>query len=314
VSSSLEVVAFRFQLSDLTLFTLRRRMVTRGFAIDEVWNETLALPGVSADCQGMMLRSLPSPDASPGVSTLGSGSTRALCYVMQRYPRYFIDMSTGFEDYKKKFSSKTRATLGRKVRKFTDHCGGLLRWERFSRAEDLDRFWRGARQVSAQTYQERLLDAGLPDSLDFIAAAKKLAANDSLRAFLLFDGDRPVSYLYCPIDRGIVEYAFLGYDPAYMRHSVGTVLQWLALESLFAERRFRYFDFTEGDSDHKRLFATDHRICVNLALFRPSARNWLLAYSHHRFSRATEALGRWLDRHDLKTKARRFLRFGRVTA
>ena len=46
------------------------------------------------------------------------------------------------------------------------------------------------------------------------------------------------------VREGIVDYAYLGYDPDYLHLSVGTVLQWLALDSLFAERRFRFFDFT----------------------------------------------------------------------
>src|SRR5690606_11591424 len=104
--------------------------------------------------------------------------------------------------------------------------------------------------------------------------------------------------------------AFLGYDPAYQRLSVGTVLQWLALESLFAERRYRYFDFTEGESEHKRLFATAHLECAHVALLRPTLANRLLVYSHRAFTQVAEAAGRWLERHNLKARARRWLRTG----
>jgi hypothetical protein len=73
-----------------------------------------------------------------------------------------------------------------------------------------------------------------------------LAAGGQVRAYLLFDGERP--YLYCPVQGDVVIYRYLGYDPDYARMSVGTVLQWLALEELFREARFRMFDFTEGES------------------------------------------------------------------
>ena len=234
-----------------------------------------------------------------------------LRYVMQCFPRYYIDMTQGFDDYRKKFSSKTRATLTRKAKKFAELGSGHIRWERISRADDLDRFWTLARQVSVKTYQERLLDAGLPADPGFIAEAKRQADADCLRAFLLFDGDRPVSYLYCPVQDGIVVYAYLGYDPDYLRLSVGTVLQWLALESLFSEKRFRYFDFTEGESEHKRLFSTGHFDCANVALLRPTLANRLLVHSHLCFVRAIQALGAWLETHDLKRRIRAWLRFGR---
>jgi CelD/BcsL family acetyltransferase involved in cellulose biosynthesis len=104
---------------------------------------------------------------------------------------------------------------------------------------------------------------------------------------------------------------YRGYDPDYLRLSVGTVLQWLAVESLFAEKRFRYFDFTEGESEHKRLFSTGHLDCANVALLRPTLANRMLAHSHLRFGRAVEALGKWLEAHDLKKRIRSWLRFGR---
>jgi CelD/BcsL family acetyltransferase involved in cellulose biosynthesis len=229
---------------------------------------------------------------------------------LARFPRYYIDMTNqDFQEYRAKFSAKTRSTLVRKIRKFSESNGGRLRWERFSAPEEVERFWHLAREVSAKTYQERLLEAGLPDDAGYRRQALQWAAQDRLRAFLLFHGEQPVSYLFCPIRDGIVEYAYLGYDPAFQHLSPGTVLQWLALESLFAERRFRFFDFTEGESPHKRLFSTGQVQCANVALLRPTLSHHLLVVSHVRFTQGVEAFGRWLERHDLKRRVRRWLRF-----
>ncbi|QJQ07721.1 GNAT family N-acetyltransferase [Undibacterium piscinae] len=49
--------------------------------------------------------------------------------------------------------------------------------------------------------------------------------------------------MYCPIVDDALIYAYLGYDPDYLKLSVGTVLQWLALQDMFAETRFKIFDF-----------------------------------------------------------------------
>ena len=307
-------VEFRFQLSDWTLFTIRRKLEVRAFGLDDAAMSIDALPPVSKDVQGSMLRSVPVVDAQAGIRKLELRGERLLGYVLQCFPRYYIDLTQSFHDYKSKFSGKTRATMQRKLNRFAEVCGGQIRWECLSRPEEFERFWRLARQVSVMTYQERLLDAGLPDDPTYKSEALRLAEAGNVRAFLLFHGERPVSYLYCPIDHGIVQYAYVGYDPEYLRLSVGTVLQWLALESLFAERRFRFFDFTEGASDHKRLFATGHLQCANIALLKPNWANFLLAHGHLCFVRVVEALGTWLERHDLKTRVRRWVRFGRVAA
>lgn len=305
-------VAFRFQLSDWTLFTVRRSLDVRAYKIGDPPLTMEQLPLPSLGTHGLMLRSVPITDVCAGIHWRVLGQQRLLVYVLQTFPRYFIDLGQSFEDYKAKFSGKTRSTLQRKVRKFADHCGGAIRWEQFSRPEQLARFWQLARQVSTKTYQERLLDAGLPDDPAYKAEAHRLAEADNLRAYLLFDGELPVSYLFCPIDQGVVQYAYLGYDPKYLKLSVGTVLQWLALETLFAEQRYKYFDFTEGASDHKRMFATAHMACANVALLRPTLTNRLLAHGHRAFVRAVELLGSWLERHELKTRIRHLLRFGRA--
>ncbi len=207
-------------------------------------------------------------------------------YVPVQYRHCFIDLTTSFREYEECFSPKTRSTLRRKIRKFADYSGGSVSWKVYRRPEDLEEFFLHARKVSRLTYQERLLDAGLPDTEEFAGEAARLAKEDRLRAFLLFDRGRPVSYLFCPEkDDGVLQYAYLGYDREYQRWSVGTILQWLALEALFAERRFRFFDFTEGDSSHKLLFSSENRLCANVYFLKRTARNLALTRAHHSINR-----------------------------
>jgi len=94
-----------------------------------------------------------------------------------------------------------------------------------------------------------------------------------VRAFLLFSEGRPVAYLYLPAAGATLIYAYLGYDPAFEDLSPGTVLQLEALKLLMAEGRFARLDFTEGDGQHKRLFATGGIPCVNVLLLSPGLVN-----------------------------------------
>lgn len=302
-------VPFKYQLSDWTLASVSLPLQVTSMRLGEGEpRDVPEIPDVTLErgSQGFSIRSLPLAPDQPVLRSMGD----YLCYVQQEYGHYFIDLSIGFEAYKAKFSAKTRSTITRKVKRYAEHCGGAIAWKTFASAEEIEDFFHLARKVSAKTYQERLLDAGLPNSAGYLDQMKELAANDQARGFILFDKAEPVSYLYCPVRGDALVYAYLGYDPAYLKMSVGTVLQWLALEHLFVEQRFKYFDFTEGQSDHKRLFATHSVPSANVLFLRRSLRNRLVVLSHHRFQCFSTWLGDTLDRLGLKVWVRRLLRFG----
>lgn len=301
-------VPFKFQLGDLTLFSISRRLDVRSVPLRDaiVLEGPLAPPQntAPANSDGYAVRGHPITGDLPPIARAGN----YIRYMPLRYQHCYIDLATTFDQYQTKFSSKTRSTIKRKITKFTQTCGGMLRWKVYRTPAEVEEFFTYARTVSRLTYQERLLDAGLPDSHEFRATASALAAADKLRAFLLFDGDKPVSYLYCPAEAGIVVYAYLGYDPAYARLSVGTILQWLALEFLFGERRFRLFDFTEGQSEHKRFFATHERECANVFWLADTLGNRLLVHAHEATNRFSAWLGGKLDALGVKAKIKRLLR------
>ena len=127
-------------------------------------------------------------------------------------------------------------------------------------------------------------------------------------AFLLFAQDKPVSYLYCPVEQGVLEYAYLGYVPELSRLSPGTVLQWLAMEQLFAEQRFLAFDFTEGDSEHKRFFSTHQVPCSLHLVLKANAKHRTLVTLHHAAEEGSQYLAGALDRLGLKQRVKRWIR------
>jgi CelD/BcsL family acetyltransferase involved in cellulose biosynthesis len=305
-------VPLRFQLSDLTLWSapLRLRVQKAAPGNDDAVPAD-PLPGeADAAGDGFLIRAMPLQGESPPLTRRGPW----LVYIPSPYTHYRIDLRIGFERYKAKFSSKTRSTITRKLTRFTELTGGKLQWRRYTNPDEMVEFRRHARSVSARTYQERLLDAGLPEGDDFVAEMTRLAAADAVRAFILFHGERPVSYLYCPVEGDTLIYAYLGYDPDYLKHSAGTVLFWTALQSLFNERRFACFDFTEGESEHKRLFATHGTPAADVFFLWPTWRLRTLTHVHHGFASMSTALGEWLERHGMRTRIRRLLRFGRRPA
>jgi hypothetical protein len=257
-----------------------------------------------------MLRSVSAPEGQVGVTRIHTGGRQCLRYVIQCFPRYYIDMKQTFDEYQRKFSSKTRATLNRKVKKFADLAGGDVRWQRVTRPEELDRFWLLARQVSVKTYRN---DCSTPDCRMTTTSSRRRSAwprMTLLRAFLLFDGERPVSYLFLPVEDGVVLYAYLGYDPEYLKLSWARCCSGWHWKASSLNSGSAISTLPKESPEQKRMFSTSKLACANIALLPWSLANWALVHGHWRFGRLVESLGDWLERHQLKTKVRRWLRFG----
>lgn len=301
-----ERVALRFQLGDRTLWqsVLRLRVVRYPLAELLAGGPVPDPQGTPPGTQGYLLRSRPEPPAGADVAWR-DGRVR---YVVSRYRRHYVDLRTPLEDYLAKFSPRSRSTLGRKVRRYAQACGGELHCRAYREAAEMAEFHARARAVSALTYQERLLDAGLPEGEGFVAELEALARDDRVRAWVLGDGERPVAYLCCIGEGPDLEYRYLGYDPARARWSPGTVLHRLAIEELLGDGRFERLDFTEGEGEHKRFFATGSVDCANVYLLRAGAANALRVLVHAGATRGTAGAAAALERLGIKARLRRWLR------
>lgn len=294
-------VPFNFRLGEVTLFAIVRRLAVLDIDSGCLPHGWKPAPGATDGCLVKGLRA--PPDArllapSPGWSVR----------VVREYPRYLVDLRTGFDAYMAKFSGKTRSTLKRKMRKFQDLSGGMTNWKKYQTRDEIAEFLSLARALSQKTYQERLLKAGLPAGAEFTADALSHADRGGVRGFILFLEGKPVSYLYLPVDGGRVVYAYLGYDPACAEHSPGTVLQLLAMESLFSETGLSLFDFTEGDGSHKQLFSTHSENCVDILFVKRASLTNYVALAHSLFVRLIAAATGVLDRLGLKAYLKRRIR------
>ncbi len=266
--------ALPFRIGARTLFTLRRRLIRCRLSLEEALAGTRpALPPLEAGQHGYLVTALPETMLPRLVE--GSG-LRA--FVRQRYRRYFARLDQSFDDYLGSFSTKSRSTCRRKLKRFAERSGGAIDVRAFATEAEMADFHRAARAVSALTYQERLLDAGLPDGPDALEAMCTLARAGRARGWLLQLDGRPIAYLYAPAEDSTLIYAYLGYDPDFADLSPGTVLQLEAMRLLMAERAFSLFDFTEGEGQHKKQFSTGAVDCVDLLLVRPGFAN--LAVGH----------------------------------
>jgi hypothetical protein len=257
-----EPLPLRFQIGARTLGAIERRLVRVSLSLDAiVAGAQPVLPPLGGGDDGYL------------VTSLLRGAGGMIGYVRQRYPRYYADLTIGFSAYQAALSGNTRSGLKRKTRRLTDLSGGVLDVRRFRTPAELAEFHAIARGISQRTYQERLLGGGLPDDPAFVRSMAEHAAAGQVRAWLLYVAGEPAAYLYCPIARGTVRYDHVGHDPAHNDLSPGGVLMLAALRDLYAESGLARFDFTEGDGQHKRSFATDSVACLDLLLLRPTLAN-----------------------------------------
>jgi len=251
--------ALKFQVGARTLATIPKRLVRVALSLDDALAGVAPeLPRLEAGADGYLVTSLP--------EGLGVAHGGLIARVRQRYTRYYVDLAAGEAAWLATLSGQTRSGLKRKAKKL----GGEVR--AYRTAAELAAFHPLARAVSATTYQERLLDSGLPGDAAFIEHMYALAAADAVRAWLLFVDGAPVAYLWCAAQGSALRYDYVGHDPAVSALSPGTVLMHAALRDLFTDR-FARFDFTEGEGQHKRGLASGGVACVDLLLLRPTLAN-----------------------------------------
>ena len=303
-----------YRLGEFSLFTISLRLLVREGHFSDLLSvgpearDRIAPPELPRDLAGYLVRSLPIEEGEPRLRRR-DGMIR---YCAARYRRHWVRLDGSFEDYLRSFSGKSRSTLQRKVRRFREQSGDAAAWRVFRTPAEIEEFHREARTVSALTYQERLMDAGLPDGPEFLTRLRAAAEEGRVRGYLLYAEGRAIAYLYAPMYQGtgILLYSHLGYDPAYERLSPGTVLQYLALEDMFREGTLRVFDFLEGETQQKQVFGREHALCADVYTLRPTARTMLLVYLRIGTEAFSSAIVRAMDAVGVKRWIKRFIRRG----
>lgn len=295
----------RFTLGSRHLLSVPRQLVPLAFSLEDVLGGRMPLlPSGDEQSDGLRVLSVP-------LSMVGDIVRHFPDHVMggrQDYRRYYIDMAGDYDEYLARFSGKTRSTLRRKQRKLADEFGGTLEVTEHRTPAEIEAFLQQALPLSARTYQARLLDAGLPE--DDISQTTMLAKAEAgeMRCYLLRARGKAIAYLSLPVEGETLVYAHLGYDPDWAQFSPGTVLQMHALESLFAEQRYRWFDFTEGEGAHKAMFGTGSVECASFLLLKGDVSNRLLLGSLAAFDGSVAAAKALARKSGALAHARKLLR------
>lgn len=231
-----------------------------------------------------------------------------LYYIRAFYNNYFIKLNDykTFDEYLLKFSAKSRTTLKRKVRK-SEEAG--FTYKIYSKMEDVKTFHRYACEVGKHTYQNNLFDSSIPKDKNYRNEILTLAKKGRFLGGILFKDEKPCAYLYTPVSEEQYIYAYLGYLPEFSKFSPGTVLQFKVFQHIFNEEpKAKFFNFTEGEGQHKAFFSTNKKVCCNCLVIDNTVYNYLLLTLQTIFDLLSAFLGKILDKYNLRGKIKKLIR------
>jgi hypothetical protein len=85
-------------------------------------------------------------------------------------------------------------------------------------------------------------------------------------------------------------------------------LQYLVFEALWRNKRFRLFDFTEGEGAHKEFFSTGSVLCADAYYLRFSLRNLILVGTHSSLVTLSRSAAVAVEKLALKARMKKWLR------
>src|SRR5260370_41977233 len=165
----------KFSFAGVLLFSVNLRALVREAPVFGISPDGAADPpdhaSIPPGVRAVRVRSLPVKRHIPRVSFLSSW----IRYAPAQYRRFYVEIDRTFEAYLSKFSSKSRNTLRRKVRQFTEGSTGDTARRVFRTPAELPLFHRLAPSHLETTIQRQFLDAGAPNTPHFATELQALA-------------------------------------------------------------------------------------------------------------------------------------------
>jgi CelD/BcsL family acetyltransferase involved in cellulose biosynthesis len=166
---------------------------------------------------------------------------------------------------------RSRYNLRRQSKLLEKEFGDRLAVRLLRRPNEFDQIFDQLEHIASKTYQ-RGLGAGFSDTPERRELVRIALENDWFRSWVMSIDGRPVAFWQGNILERIYYSSTTGYDPAYTKQGVGTVLLLRLFEDLCADPEVRIIDFGWGDADYKRRWANDSWLEHDVILFAPTAR------------------------------------------
>jgi CelD/BcsL family acetyltransferase involved in cellulose biosynthesis len=160
--------------------------------------------------------------------------------------RWLIELPESFEAYMSQLSPSTRQSIKRKMRRL--HKDFDVSLEIFDRPEGLETFLEKGEAISRLTYQWHV-GQRLVNDTETLNTYRRLARAGRIRCYLMSLNGVPRAFLRGKLQDRLYHYETPGFDPAFGRTSIGTILLMEALRDLIEQTDVEVFDFGTGGDD-----------------------------------------------------------------
>jgi hypothetical protein len=222
-------------------------------------------------------------------------------------PHPLLRFGGSFEQYMQKFSSKHRGNHSRAMKRLEKK--GKVELVRVTRKHQIDAYVDAMLKVSAHSWQFNTHNWGTRRESPADAKARMywLAERGWERSYLLICGGIPCSFIDGYQYNGRYHSAAVQSDADWNDWSVGSILHLLAIKDMFTFNRPEVFDFATY-AQYKLHFSTESYPEEVTMLFVKRPYPIMAKTLYQVTGAASQKGGLLLDRLNLKSKARRFLR------
>ena len=232
-----------------------------------------------------------------------------LKHIIQVYKHYYVESIGDFEEYCQRYKGKSRNSLNRKIKKVIKSNQTYDFFKVFQSPAEVDEFLSIAKQISQNSYQEKLFGRVLSTEQVFADSVKEKAEEGRFRGYILYAEDKPIAYNLCPIyGDGVLFYDWTGYNPEFSRYSPGTVLQYKIIEDAFNDPKIKFYDLCVGEGRHKEFFMTGYRNCYDVYYFPLSFKNSLVVVGRYVIEKIGKVVSFVLKKLGLIDKIKKLIR------
>jgi len=176
-----------------------------------------------------------------------------------------------FDEFLATRSYETRRVIKKNANRLHRAFAATLRVELLRLPSQHEQLVRDLDRIGRLTYQ-RAVGTGFSNTPEERTLTALALERGWLRAWVLYDGDRPISYWLGSVYRGTLLLRATGYDDAYAAHRVGAYLLARLIEDACADPDISVVDFGPGRSEYKQHFTNESHAERNLLVFAPTLR------------------------------------------
>lgn len=204
---------------------------------------------------------------------------------------WITNLPSDFDAFLMRKSKKRRTEFRRTIRIFEDQYKDKVKYGIFSEPHEVDMFCNLAETVAMTTYQ-RGLGAGFYDNVENRERLTLAAHKGCFRAYIVFVGDKPLAFESGERVGDAMYLLWTGYDPAYRKFEVGTIVFMKMIEDLIA-LGVKEIDYGPGGAQYKERYGNQCLREQDIDIYAPTLNGYgihLTSALNHIINRAGKRL------------------------